>query len=98
MYVYEDYENAGIYTAALLDAYMDYKSIWKQVQTMNWEFENGTYDGVPHFKRACQRLEHFGGNTQMRHKLNVMRHELNVMPHELNVISGHTRHLPGVHF
>ncbi|CAO2650018.1 Nn.00g013100.m01.CDS01 [Neocucurbitaria sp. VM-36] len=37
-----DYENAGIYTAALLDAYMDYKSIWKQIQTMNWDFENGT--------------------------------------------------------
>lgn len=38
MSVFKDYENAGIYTSALLDAYMDYKSIWKQVQTMNWDF------------------------------------------------------------
>ncbi|EMD85057.1 hypothetical protein COCC4DRAFT_31650 [Bipolaris maydis ATCC 48331] len=37
-----DYENAGIYTGALLDAYMDYKSIWKHIQIINWEFESGT--------------------------------------------------------
>ncbi|EUC44017.1 hypothetical protein COCMIDRAFT_6579 [Bipolaris oryzae ATCC 44560] len=35
------YENAGIYTSALLDAYMDYKSIWKHIQVTNWEFESG---------------------------------------------------------
>ena len=27
-----DYENAGVYTSALLDAYMDYKAIWKLIQ------------------------------------------------------------------
>ncbi|KAJ2993958.1 hypothetical protein NUW58_g1681 [Xylaria curta] len=27
-----DYENAGIYTNSLLDAYMDYKYIWSQIQ------------------------------------------------------------------
>lgn len=27
-----DYENAGIYTSSLLDAYMDYKYIWSQIQ------------------------------------------------------------------
>ncbi|XP_014562071.1 hypothetical protein COCVIDRAFT_22035 [Bipolaris victoriae FI3] len=37
-----DYENAGIYTGALLDAYMDYKSIWKHIQILNWKFESGT--------------------------------------------------------
>ena len=32
-----DYENAGIYTAALLDAYMDYKNMWKDVQLLQFE-------------------------------------------------------------
>ena len=27
-----DYEIAGVYTSALLEAYMDYKYIWRQVQ------------------------------------------------------------------
>lgn len=27
-----DYENAGVYSSALLDAYMEYKSIWKELQ------------------------------------------------------------------
>ena len=27
-----DYENAGVYTSALLDAYLEYKSIWTDVQ------------------------------------------------------------------
>lgn len=27
-----DYENAGVYTNALLDAYLEYKSIWKDLQ------------------------------------------------------------------
>ncbi|CAM1503263.1 Fc.00g080390.m01.CDS01 [Cosmosporella sp. VM-42] len=29
-----DYENAGIYTAALYDAYTDYKIMWNQIHTM----------------------------------------------------------------
>ena len=36
-----DYENAGVYSSALLDAYTDYKSMWKQVQTYIWEVDNG---------------------------------------------------------
>ncbi|KDQ06257.1 hypothetical protein BOTBODRAFT_121764 [Botryobasidium botryosum FD-172 SS1] len=28
-----DYENAGVYSAALLDAYMDYKIMWRNIQT-----------------------------------------------------------------
>lgn len=39
-----DYENAGIYTAALLDSYMDYKSIWKQIQLANFELQNQRAD------------------------------------------------------
>jgi hypothetical protein len=27
-----DYENAGVYSSALLDAYMEYKSIWRELQ------------------------------------------------------------------
>ena len=33
-----DYENAGVYTSALLDAYLDYKSIWTDIQVgTQWE-------------------------------------------------------------
>ncbi|THV02561.1 hypothetical protein K435DRAFT_653223 [Dendrothele bispora CBS 962.96] len=28
-----DYENAGVYSSALLDAYMDYKVMWRNIQT-----------------------------------------------------------------
>ena len=34
-----DYENAGIYTGALLDAYMDYKVLWKQILHATYELE-----------------------------------------------------------
>ena len=34
-----DYENAGIYTGALLDAYMDYKALWKQISNATYELE-----------------------------------------------------------
>jgi hypothetical protein len=34
------YENANIYTNALLDSFMDFKSIWKQIQIAMWEIEN----------------------------------------------------------
>ena len=27
-----DYENAGVYTSALLDAYLEYKTIWTDIQ------------------------------------------------------------------
>ncbi|KAK6525430.1 hypothetical protein TWF694_005568 [Orbilia ellipsospora] len=36
-----DYENAGIYTGSLLDAYMDYKSLWKQISQATHELESG---------------------------------------------------------
>lgn len=35
-----DYENAGIYTGALLDAYMDYKALWKQISNATYELES----------------------------------------------------------
>lgn len=35
-----DYENASIYTSALLDNFMDYKLMWKQVKMAAWEIEN----------------------------------------------------------
>jgi hypothetical protein len=34
-----DYENAGIYTGALLDQYMDYKSLWKQISQATYDLE-----------------------------------------------------------
>ncbi|KAK0629294.1 hypothetical protein B0T17DRAFT_652973 [Bombardia bombarda] len=34
-----DYENAGIYTGALLDHYMDYKVLWKQISQATYELE-----------------------------------------------------------
>ena len=34
-----DYENAGIYTSALLDSYMDYKALWKQISNATYELE-----------------------------------------------------------
>ncbi|KAH6697368.1 hypothetical protein F5X68DRAFT_238766 [Plectosphaerella plurivora] len=34
-----DYENAGIYTGALLDNYMDYKVLWKQISQATYELE-----------------------------------------------------------
>ncbi|KAK3389204.1 hypothetical protein B0H63DRAFT_536977 [Podospora didyma] len=36
-----DYENAGIYTGALLDHYMDYKVLWKQISQATYELEAG---------------------------------------------------------
>lgn len=36
-----DYENAGVYSSALLDAYMDYKSVWKELQAMSWVANKG---------------------------------------------------------
>lgn len=35
-----DYENAGIYTGALLDNFMDYKALWKQISNAQFELEN----------------------------------------------------------
>ncbi|KAF4334945.1 hypothetical protein FBEOM_11202 [Fusarium beomiforme] len=35
-----DYENAGVYASALLDAYMDYKSAWKELQVMSYQVSN----------------------------------------------------------
>ncbi|KAJ5946379.1 hypothetical protein N7454_003218 [Penicillium verhagenii] len=34
-----DYENAGVYTGSLLDHYMDYKSLWKQISFASYELE-----------------------------------------------------------
>jgi hypothetical protein len=36
-----DYENVGVYTAALLDSYMDYKMAWKELQNMSKEVGAG---------------------------------------------------------
>ncbi|KAI0340777.1 hypothetical protein BDW22DRAFT_1359593 [Trametopsis cervina] len=36
-----DYENAGVYSAALLDAYMDYKIMWRNIHNAIWEVEQG---------------------------------------------------------
>ncbi|KAF7346624.1 Major facilitator superfamily MFS-1 [Mycena sanguinolenta] len=36
-----DYENAGVYSSALLDAYMDYKVMWRSIQQAASEVENG---------------------------------------------------------
>ncbi|KAJ5263841.1 hypothetical protein N7478_011446 [Penicillium angulare] len=35
-----DYENAGVYTGSLLDNYMDYKSLWKQISFASYELES----------------------------------------------------------
>lgn len=35
-----DYENAGIYTGSLLDHYMDYKVLWKQITNATNELES----------------------------------------------------------
>ncbi|KAJ5646646.1 hypothetical protein N7490_003018 [Penicillium lividum] len=35
-----EYENAGVYTASLLDNYMDYKSLWKQISFASYELES----------------------------------------------------------
>ena len=34
-----DYENAGIYTGSLLDNYMDYKALWKQISNATYELQ-----------------------------------------------------------
>ncbi|KAJ7351546.1 hypothetical protein DFH08DRAFT_923452 [Mycena albidolilacea] len=36
-----DYENAGVYSSALLDAYMDFKVMWRNIQMAAWEVEQG---------------------------------------------------------
>ncbi|KAF7328408.1 hypothetical protein MVEN_02556500 [Mycena venus] len=35
------YENAGVYSSALLDAYMDYKVMWRDIQQAGWEVKQG---------------------------------------------------------
>ncbi|WPB03372.1 uncharacterized protein RHO25_008011 [Cercospora beticola] len=35
-----DYENAGVYTSTLLEAYLEYKSILKDLQMMSWDLEH----------------------------------------------------------
>ncbi|KAF7352090.1 hypothetical protein MVEN_01171800 [Mycena venus] len=37
----KNYENAGVYSSALLDAYMDYKVMWRDIQQVAWEVEKG---------------------------------------------------------
>ena len=39
-----DYENAGIYTNSLLDRYMDYKALWKNISVAALELENNRAD------------------------------------------------------
>lgn len=34
-----DYENAGVYTNALADAYMEYKKLWKEISQCKSVFE-----------------------------------------------------------
>ena len=36
-----DYESAGIYTNDLLDGYMDYKAMWKQISSATHELKGG---------------------------------------------------------
>ncbi|THV02549.1 hypothetical protein K435DRAFT_345614 [Dendrothele bispora CBS 962.96] len=36
-----DYENAGVYSSTLLDAYIDYKVMWRNIQTTLSEVEQG---------------------------------------------------------
>ncbi|KAF7343734.1 hypothetical protein MSAN_01954000 [Mycena sanguinolenta] len=36
-----DYENAGVYSSALLDAYMDYKVMWRDIQQAAWDVDKG---------------------------------------------------------
>jgi hypothetical protein len=36
-----DYENAGIYANHLLEIYTEYKSIWKNLQVLAWEVQEG---------------------------------------------------------
>ncbi|KAJ7855663.1 hypothetical protein B0H13DRAFT_1641803 [Mycena leptocephala] len=36
-----DYENAGVYSSALLDAYLDFKVMWRNIQMAAWEVEQG---------------------------------------------------------
>ncbi|KAK5679287.1 hypothetical protein LTS10_008102 [Elasticomyces elasticus] len=37
-----DYEMANFYSSMLLDVYTDYKSLWKTLQSMNWDVQNST--------------------------------------------------------
>ncbi|CAI7660111.1 unnamed protein product [Penicillium glandicola] len=42
-----DYENAGIYTSSLLDAYAEYKSIWKDIHQTIGDLNNGNITITP---------------------------------------------------
>ncbi|ETI27792.1 hypothetical protein G647_00241 [Cladophialophora carrionii CBS 160.54] len=37
-----DYENAGIYAGYLLEIYTEYKSVWKNLQVLAWEVQEGS--------------------------------------------------------
>ena len=39
-----DYENAGIYASQLLETYSDYKSIWKTLQVITEDFQDGLHN------------------------------------------------------
>lgn len=46
-----DYENAGVYTNSLLDAYTEYKEIWKNIQACRLiRDQNQTLTSLPQFR------------------------------------------------
>ncbi|KAJ7093719.1 hypothetical protein C8R44DRAFT_989861 [Mycena epipterygia] len=66
-----DYENAGVYSSALLDAYMDFKVMWRNIQMAAWEVEQGqsylvAKPNLPELSEmAAEAKEYYA--TQMNH-------------------------------
>ncbi|KAF2805523.1 uncharacterized protein BDZ99DRAFT_423807 [Mytilinidion resinicola] len=68
-----DYENAGIYTSSLLDAYMDYKSMWKEIAEIIYEQEKG--QSKYHPRKSDDNLITYGKNFQEDYDLRTKAFE-----------------------
>ncbi|KAF7344070.1 hypothetical protein MVEN_01696600 [Mycena venus] len=70
-----DYENAGVYSSALLDAYMDFKVMWRNIQMAAWEVEQGqsyliAKPNLPEFSEmATEAQKHYMAQTARYQKL-----------------------------
>ncbi|KAF7344156.1 hypothetical protein MVEN_01705800 [Mycena venus] len=70
-----DYENAGVYSSALLDAYMDFKVMWRNIQMAAWEVEQGqsylvAKPNLPELSEmATEAQKHYTAQTARYQKL-----------------------------
>jgi hypothetical protein len=73
-----DYENAGVYSSALLDAYMDYKATWKELQTMSWQVRNSR--AILNKQQEHGEMKLIADAAQVDYKKQVVAYDENTKP------------------